>query len=60
MDAMQVSEYAHALYRAHGPRAEAEAAQKARECEERGKTHDAQNWREIRARIHQMRGPRQT
>lgn len=60
MDAMQISHYAGALYRAHGDRAEAEAARKARECEERGRAGEAQDWRDIRRAIHERRPPRQT
>ena len=59
MDAMQISHYAGALYRAHGEKAEVEAAQKARECEERGRASEAQDWRSIGAAIRSRRPPRQ-
>ena len=60
MDAMQISHYAGALYRAHGDKAEVEAARKARECEERGRMSEARDWRDIRAAIQSRRPPRQT
>ncbi|EAU48171.1 MULTISPECIES: hypothetical protein [Salipiger] len=56
MNAMQISEYAQSLYRAHGDRAEAEAAQKARTCEESGNTAQAEDWRAIQAAIRSRRG----
>ncbi len=59
LDAMKVSELAHALYRAHGDTAEAEAAKRARESREKGDGADAENWTRVRAAIHQLRGPRQ-
>ena len=60
LDAVKVSEYAHALYRAHGDKAEAEAAQRARRHAEMGESDQADTWRRIRSALHQMRGPRQT
>ncbi|ETX16065.1 hypothetical protein OCH239_07840 [Roseivivax halodurans JCM 10272] len=60
MDAIQISHYAGALYRAHGDKAEVEAARRARECEERGRLSEAQDWRSIRAAIHSRRPPRQS
>ena len=59
MDAIKAAEYARALLASHGGKAEAEAAQKLRECEEAGKTDEAANWRAIRQAITQLRGPRQ-
>lgn len=60
LDAVKVSEYAQALYRAHGDKAEAEAAQRCRDSREKGDTEGAETWRRIRAAIAQMRGPRAT
>ena len=57
---MATSQYAHALYRAHGNKAEAEAAQRERAASQAGKTGEAQNWRKIRASIRQIRGANQT
>lgn len=59
MNAMQISQAAHALYRSHGGRAEAEAAQKAREKTASGQTAEAQDWRAIQAAIRRVRGPLQ-
>ena len=56
MNATQISEDAQSLYRAHGDRAEAEAAQKARTCEESGNTAQAEDWRAIQAAIRSRRG----
>jgi hypothetical protein len=58
LDAVKVSEYAQALYRAHGDKAEAEAAQRFRDSEIKGDRVAAENWRRIRAAITQIRGPR--
>jgi hypothetical protein len=57
MDMTQVDDYAHRLYSAHGDRAEYEAAQKAKECEESGKTEEAEQWRQVRQKIRILRGP---
>jgi hypothetical protein len=57
MDTVQIDEYAHRLYTAHGDRAEYEAAQKAKECADKGDSVQAENWRRIRATIRQLRGP---
>ena len=59
MEIKKVGEYARALYDAHGDKAEAEAAQKIRECEEAGKTEEAADWQAIRKAIHELRGPNQ-
>jgi hypothetical protein len=34
-----------------------EAAQKARSCEEKGQTEEAETWRHIEAVLNEMRGP---
>ncbi|SLN11791.1 hypothetical protein [Ruegeria meonggei] len=59
MDAIQTAQYARALYSAHGDRAEAEAAQKMRECEAAGNTRQAKDWQSVRQTIRQIRGPNQ-
>ncbi len=59
MDALKTAEYARALYTAHGDRAEAEAAQKMRECEASGNKQEAQDWQAVRSAIRQLRGPNQ-
>jgi hypothetical protein len=60
MDVLKTSEIAHALYRAHGSRAEFEAAQREREYTDSGNKNEAANWRAIRASIRQVRGANQS
>ena len=60
MHTMAISQHAHALFRAHGNKAEAEAAQRERAAQEAGKSTEAQTWRKVRASIRQMRGANQT
>ncbi len=59
MEMSQVSKYARALYSARGSKAEAEAAQKARESEAAGQLDDAATWRAVQRSISGMRGPHQ-
>lgn len=59
MEEAEIHDFARRLYNAHGPRAAAEAAQKARSCEESGKAEDAKAWRHVEAAIKQMLGPHQ-
>ncbi len=59
MDALKTAQYARALYAAHGDRAEAEAAQKMRECEAAGNHQEAKDWQAVRGAIRQIRGPNQ-
>ncbi|MBT8409603.1 MAG: hypothetical protein KJN93_08260 [Alphaproteobacteria bacterium] len=60
MKMSNITEYARALYDAHGNKAEAEAAQKAREFETAGDTKEAENWHAIRKAIRELRGARET
>jgi hypothetical protein len=57
MDASQIDDVAQRFYRAHGDKAEYEAAQKAKECEEHGVNDEAVIWRRVRERIRILRGP---
>ncbi len=59
MDKTKISAYARALYDVHGGRAEAEAAQKARQLEEAGETGEAETWRSVQLSIKELRGARQ-
>ncbi|WP_422033102.1 hypothetical protein [Roseovarius sp.] len=59
MDAIQTTEYARALFSARGNKAMAEAAQRMRDCEEAGKTDEAEDWKRIRLAISELRGPNQ-
>ncbi|TDK49620.1 hypothetical protein [Antarcticimicrobium luteum] len=60
MDAIQTAQYARALYGAHGDKAEAEAAKKARDCELAAKPDEARQWQAVRAAIRALRGPNQS
>lgn len=57
MDMNEIHDYARRFLGTHGDKAEAEAAQQAADCEQRGEVQEAENWRRIRAAIMQMRGP---
>lgn len=59
MEVAKITEYARALYDAHGDKAEAEAAQKAKQYEDSGETNEAETWQAIRAAIREIRGARQ-
>lgn len=52
-----IHEYARQLFEAHGSKAIAEAAEKARACEERQENEEAENWRRVEAALKLMRGP---
>jgi len=55
MESTKIVEYARQLVAAHGPAAEAEAAQKALDAENAGKADEAEQWRQVRTAIVQMR-----
>ena len=57
MQTVEIHDYARQLWEAHGLKAIAEAAQKARSFEERGESERARNWRRIEAVLLEMRGP---
>ena len=56
MEIAKIAEYARALYDAHGDKAEAEAAQRARKHEDAGEAAEAETWRAIRKAIGEIRG----
>lgn len=60
MDAMNAARYAHALYDAHGDRAEAEAALRERDCAARGQPQEASDWQDVRRAIRALRGPNES
>lgn len=60
MDAIKATEIAHALYRAHGGKAEAQAAERERRSRDDGDAREAENWRAIRGSIRQLRGANQS
>lgn len=55
-----ITQYAHALYAAHGDRAEHEAARKAQVANGNGESDEAKRWQSIRLHIKELRGARQT
>jgi len=57
MNTQDIVQHAHALYRAHGDRAELEAAQKAKRASD---PSEAETWQKIRMKIKELRGPRAT
>lgn len=57
MHATQIQSAARQLLDARGPKAIAEAAQKATSFERRGDQEKAQDWRRIEAALKQMQGP---
>jgi hypothetical protein len=57
MSIVQIDDYARQLYAAHGDKAEYEAAQKAKDCTERGDSATAAQWRQVREAIRVLRGP---
>lgn len=56
MEATKIAEIAQALYASHGSKAEVEAAQKAKRCEDSGKNDEAETWRAVRRAISELRG----
>ena len=60
MDTIKTSEIAHALYHAHGDKAELEAARRENLSKAEGNMAEAENWRSIRGRIRRLRGANQS
>jgi hypothetical protein len=60
MDTIKTTEIAHALYRAQGDQAEAEAARRERQFAEAKNEEEAARWREIRSSIRAIRGANQS
>ncbi|MEE4236409.1 MAG: hypothetical protein V2I51_06770 [Anderseniella sp.] len=56
MEAVKVAEHARALLAAHGDKAEAEAAQKARAARDANNTAEADQWSKVRKAIAELRG----
>jgi hypothetical protein len=57
MELSEIHDYARRLMEARGPKAIAEAAQKARTFEEQGNAEQAKTWRNIEQALLFMRGP---
>ena len=60
MQETEIHEYARELLEAHGAKAVAEAAEKARSFEEKGNDEEAKTWRRIEAALKLMSGPHQS
>ena len=58
MLAIEIEEHARKLIEAQGPKAIAEAAQKARAFEEQGAEEQAVKWRRIESAMRRLQGPR--
>ena len=60
MEVAKIAQYARSLYDAHGDKAEAEAAQKAKQYLDEGEAEKAQTWKSIRLAISEIRGARES
>jgi hypothetical protein len=60
MDVIKNTEIARALYRAHGDKAEIEAAQCENRFKDAGNKDEAEKWRAIRGSIRSLRGANQS
>jgi hypothetical protein len=58
MRAVEIQDHARKLMDAHGMKALAEAAQKARAFEQQGDVEQADTWRKIEAALRELQGPR--
>jgi hypothetical protein len=56
MQTIDIQDYARQLFEAHGPKAIAEAAQKASAFEQKGDREQAETWRNIERALLLMRG----
>ncbi len=54
---VEIFDYARRLFEARGPKAIAEAAQKAGSFEQRGEGEQARMWRQVESALRSMRGP---
>ena len=52
-----IADYARELFAAHGAKAIAEAAEKARQFEKKGNREQAEIWRKVEEKLKSMRGP---
>lgn len=60
MQSVELRDYARQMLESLGPKAIAEAAQKATKLEQQGKLDEAETWRNIEATLKQMTGPHQS
>lgn len=59
MQVKDIETYSAQLFDQMGPRAIAHAAQKAVDCEAKGRAGDAETWRKVERSLLEKRGPRQ-
>jgi hypothetical protein len=59
MQEVEIHEQARLLWDAHGPKAIAMVAQRARDLEKKGDRQNAENWRRVEAALLVRRGPNQ-
>ncbi len=60
MQEMEIQDYARQLFEAHGNKAIAKAAQKARSFEEKGNAEEAKTWRHVEAVLKEMNGAKES
>ena len=60
MHAVEIQDHARKLMDSLGPKAIAEAAQRAQALEREGRKDGASDWRRIESALRQMQGPRST
>jgi hypothetical protein len=60
MNATDISALAHHLFATQGPKAIAEAAQKAASFRQAGDSEQAKVWERVEEALREMRGPRQS
>ncbi len=60
MQEMEIQDYARQLFKAHGDKAIAEAAQKARSFEDKGNVEEAKTWRRVEAVLKEMNGAKES
>lgn len=59
MQPSKAFEHASALYRSHGPAADARVAERIRACETDGRTAEADDWKRVQHAIRELRGTRE-
>lgn len=60
MEQIDIPDYARQLFEARGPKAVAEAAQKALAAEQKGDSEQAKIWRRVEAALKEKLGPHHT
>lgn len=60
MQEMEIQDYARQLFEAHGDKAIAGAAQKARSFEDKGNVEEAKTWRRVEVVLKEMNGAKES